>query len=106
MDNIQKLNELRDGIFQVAMLLYTEYVKYMSEADARTCVFNDLVEKAQTFVEKPINNLSPEAIVVKTLEEKHKELFATYNKTKDATKRYELMQQIEKLDDVIKLIKG
>lgn len=106
MDNIQKLNELRDGVFQVAMLLYSEYVKYMSEADARACVFNDLIDKAKAFVEKPIDDITPDTIVAKALENKSKQLLATYKTLRTADEKITTMDNIEALEKAAKILKG
>lgn len=105
MDQIQKLNELRDGIFQVAMLLYTEYAKYMGEGDARTCVFNDLVEKARKFTDQDISGSSPNTIAVDIIKAKKNALLDSYKNAKTADEKYRLTEQIEKLDDVIKILK-
>lgn len=105
---IQRIQEFRDGIFQVAMHLNKEYEKYLDVKDARQCVINDLMDAVKKFNGKDVqqDNSHKGVQAITILKEKLEVANKAHKASKSEQKRYELANTIESIQRTIEFLEG
>ncbi len=99
-----KIDELKDGLFQVSMLLYKEYVRYVDAGNARIYVINDMYDNMAKFETKEIDGQSADALGIMAIKARFNSMQDDYIKTQDSDMKYRLSEKMNTLSEAVTIL--